>query len=43
VRLKLSTPTGIEEAVISKRDGEAYRRARKASWGDDLGDVRATS
>jgi ribosomal protein RSM22 (predicted rRNA methylase) len=37
VRLKLSTPTGIEEAVVSKSDGEAYRRARKASWGEDLG------
>jgi len=43
VRLKLSTPSGIEEAVVSKRDGDAYRRARKASWGEDLGDVRATS
>jgi ribosomal protein RSM22 (predicted rRNA methylase) len=37
VRLKLSTPSGIEEAVISKRDGELYRRARRASWGEDLG------
>jgi ribosomal protein RSM22 (predicted rRNA methylase) len=43
VRLKLCMPQGIEEAVVSKRDGEAYRRARKASWGEDLGDVRGTS
>jgi ribosomal protein RSM22 (predicted rRNA methylase) len=42
VRLKLSTAAGIQEAVVSKRDGEAYRRARKASWGDDLGDARGT-
>ncbi len=40
VRLKLCKPDGIEETIVSKRDGEAYRRARKASWGEDLGDLR---
>jgi ribosomal protein RSM22 (predicted rRNA methylase) len=36
VLLQLSTETGIERMTISKRDGEAYRRARKAGWGDAL-------
>lgn len=37
VRLQLSTPEGIREQTVSKRDGHLYRRARKVSWGDDLG------
>jgi ribosomal protein RSM22 (predicted rRNA methylase) len=36
VLLQLSTETGIERMTISKRDREAYRRARKAGWGDAL-------
>ena len=36
VLLQLSTPTGIERRIVSKRDGGAYRRARKAAWGDAL-------
>lgn len=36
VLLQLSTPDGIERATVSKRDREAYRRARKAAWGDAL-------
>jgi ribosomal protein RSM22 (predicted rRNA methylase) len=34
VRLELSARDGIRGAVVSKRDREAYRRARKARWGD---------
>jgi ribosomal protein RSM22 (predicted rRNA methylase) len=34
VLLQLSTPAGIERATVSRRDRDAYRRARKASWGD---------
>jgi ribosomal protein RSM22 (predicted rRNA methylase) len=36
VLLKLSAEAGIERVTISKRDREAYRRARKAGWGDGL-------
>lgn len=36
VALSLCTPDGIAEAVITKKDGEAYKKARKASWGDAL-------
>jgi ribosomal protein RSM22 (predicted rRNA methylase) len=34
VRLELSARDGIRTAVVSKRDRDAYRRARKARWGD---------
>jgi ribosomal protein RSM22 (predicted rRNA methylase) len=34
VRLELSARDGIRGAVVSKRDRDAYRRARKARWGD---------
>ncbi|MEU3019733.1 small ribosomal subunit Rsm22 family protein [Nocardiopsis sp. NPDC007018] len=29
-----TTPPGVEERVVSKRQGETYRAARKAEWGD---------
>ena len=34
VRLELSARDGIRSTVVSKRDRAAYRRARKARWGD---------
>jgi ribosomal protein RSM22 (predicted rRNA methylase) len=34
VRLELCTPAGLRSAVVAKREGELYRRARKARWGD---------
>lgn len=34
IYLQLCTPHGAKTVVISKRDGEVYARARKASWGD---------
>jgi ribosomal protein RSM22 (predicted rRNA methylase) len=36
VLLQLSTTDGIERVTVSKREREAYRRARKAAWGDAL-------
>lgn len=36
VLLTLCEPEGIRNAVVSKRDREAYRAARKAAWGDAL-------
>jgi ribosomal protein RSM22 (predicted rRNA methylase) len=36
VLLQLSTPDGIVRTTVSRRDREAYRRARKAAWGDGL-------
>ncbi len=34
VYLQLCTPDGVKTVVVSKRDGQLYNRARKASWGD---------
>ncbi|WP_420962562.1 small ribosomal subunit Rsm22 family protein [Brucella sp. IR073] len=35
VALKLCLPDGtVEERVVTKRDGEIYRRARRVDWGD---------
>ena len=36
VLLDLCTPTGLERRTMSKKEGEAYRRARKLRWGDAL-------
>ena len=36
VLLQVSSRDGIERLTVSKRDREAYRRARKAAWGDAL-------
>ncbi|WP_182085349.1 small ribosomal subunit Rsm22 family protein [Aureimonas sp. ME7] len=37
VRLKLCRPDGTAgEELLTKRDGEAFRRARRADWGDRL-------
>ncbi|MCL2544658.1 MAG: small ribosomal subunit Rsm22 family protein [Clostridia bacterium] len=36
VELSLCTDTGIRQVTLSKRDGEAYKRARKARAGDAL-------
>lgn len=36
VRLELCTPGGIEHAVVSRKEGERYRWARKARWGSAL-------
>lgn len=34
IYLQLCAPEGPKTVVISKRDGELFNRARKASWGD---------
>jgi ribosomal protein RSM22 (predicted rRNA methylase) len=34
VQLELCEPAGIRGAIVSKREREAYRRARKSVWGD---------
>lgn len=34
VVLKLCTPEGVQQPTISKKMGEAYKRARKVEWGD---------
>ena len=36
VRVWLCEPDGLHERVISRRDGELYRSARTARWGDRL-------
>lgn len=36
VGLKLCTEAGIEDQVISRKQGALYKRARKLKWGDDL-------
>jgi ribosomal protein RSM22 (predicted rRNA methylase) len=37
VRLELCAADGLRSVVVSKRDREAFREARKASWGDAFG------
>ena len=39
VRLELCAGDGLRSVVVSKRDREAFRVARKASWGDAFGGV----
>lgn len=39
VRLELCTARGLARAVVAKSDREAFREARKASWGDAFGAV----
>ena len=34
VRLELCTESGLRSVVVSKRDGDLFRRGRKASWGE---------
>jgi ribosomal protein RSM22 (predicted rRNA methylase) len=36
VRLELCAGDGLHSVVVSKRDREAFREARKASWGDGI-------
>lgn len=36
MRLELCTLDGIEKRIISKKEGELYKKARKAHWGDCL-------
>jgi ribosomal protein RSM22 (predicted rRNA methylase) len=36
VTLTLCTPEGIKKSIVTKRDGEAFKRARKAVWGHEL-------
>ncbi|HEY4191682.1 MAG TPA: small ribosomal subunit Rsm22 family protein [Mesorhizobium sp.] len=39
VALKLCRPDGeVEERLFTKRDGEVFRRARRADWGDTVED-----
>ena len=39
VRLELCAAEGLRSVVVSKRDRDAFREARKASWGDGFGAV----
>lgn len=34
VTLSLCAPQGLTEKTVSKKDGEIYKKARKADWGD---------
>lgn len=34
VHLELCTPDGIKKTVVSKKQGDSYRWAKKAEWGD---------
>jgi len=36
VTLTLCTPGGIKKSIVTKRGGEAFRRARKAGWGEGM-------
>lgn len=36
IQLQLCTPDGLQTAKITKRDKEAWKRARKVDWGDEL-------
>ena len=36
VVIDLCTSSGLEQRTVSRRQGDEYRRARKASWGDAL-------
>jgi ribosomal protein RSM22 (predicted rRNA methylase) len=36
VYLDVCEPAGVHRAIVTRRDKEAYRRARKAAWGDAL-------
>ncbi len=36
VNLVTSEPAGIERRTVSRKDGELYRRAKNAAWGDPL-------
>lgn len=38
IHLNLCTKTGIARNTLSKKDGETYKRARKADWGDSWPD-----
>ena len=42
VHLELCTPAGQQHAVVSKKDGAAWRRVRQAAWGDAWDDVSAS-
>ncbi len=41
IRFELCTPDGLRSTVVSRRDREAFKHARKASWGDDLDPIVA--
>ena len=36
IKMKLCTKEGIQEVIISKKDGELYKKARKSSAGDSI-------
>jgi ribosomal protein RSM22 (predicted rRNA methylase) len=38
VQLDLCGPEGLERRIVSRRDGDPYRMARKAHWGDGWAD-----
>ncbi len=36
VRLRLCTESGLDDVVVAKREGDLYRHARGADWGDAI-------
>lgn len=36
IRFDLCTPQGVEKKIISKSDGEIYKKAKSKEWGDTL-------
>lgn len=36
IHFTLCTEDGVKQKIVSKRDGEAYKNAKKADWGDVL-------
>lgn len=42
VRLEVCTPEGVDERVISRKNGRLFRWARKARWGSPLPEDEAT-
>ncbi len=36
ITLELCTASGISQKIVTKKDGAAFKQARKANWGDDL-------
>lgn len=36
ITLELCTANGISQKIVTKKDGAAFKQARKANWGDDF-------
>ena len=40
ITLELCTTNGISQKIVTKKDGAAFKKARKANWGDDFGSAK---